>query len=237
MDDGRFETMRPAQGGALANVRSSLAYDAITRLPLVIWFALCASVMGQRLQADFMAAPAVDATLVLDMLARGSSLAFVLLVIVILSVRRPAIARSPGILPRLVAFGGAFSITAIVLLEPTPHSLGISVASLVLMGLGYAFSCYAVLHLGRSLSLMAEARKLVTTGPYGIVRHPLYTAEAVASVGLLLQYFSAAGLALWVVHIALQLGRIHYEEIILRDTFPEYEEYSRRVARLIPGVH
>jgi len=193
--------------------------------------------MGQRLYADFFAAPVLDAALALHMLSRASVIVFALLIILVLSVRRPPIARSPGILPKLVAFGGAFSLSLLGLFEPVPQSMAVSVASLVLICIGYAFACYSLLYLGRSLSLLAEARKLVTTGPYAIVRHPLYTAYAIGSLGLLLQYLSPATLALWLVHIALQLGRIRYEEIILRQAFPEYADYSRRVARLIPAVH
>lgn len=237
MDDGSLAAERRDQRSGLERFRNSLAYDALTRLPLVIWFALCGSAMGQRLYLDAVAAPVVDAKLVLDLIARASGIAFVLLVILALSIRRPAIARTAGIVPRIVAFGGTFSITALAFFEPVPHSFGMSVASLVLMCTGYAFACYSVIHLGRSLSMMAEARKLVMTGPYGLVRHPLYAAEAIASFGLLLQYMSLPAVALWIVHIGLQLARIGYEEKILRQNFPEYENYGRRVPRLIPWIH
>ena len=232
-----FAAVNADQRSGFARFRNSLAYDAVTRFPLVLWFAICAYAMGHRLYADASTAAVVDARLVLDMVARASGIGFVLIVILALSIRRPAIARSAGILPRLVAFGGTFSITALALFEPVPHSTGIALASLILMFSGYAFACYSVVHLGRSLSMMAEARKLVMSGPYGFVRHPLYAAEAIASIGLLLQYLSLPALALWVVHIGLQVARIGYEERILRQIFPEYENYGRRVPRLIPWVH
>ena len=237
MDDGTFLAERRDQLGGFARFRKSLVYDALTRFPLVLWFAFCGSAMGQQLYHDAVSAPVVDAKLVLDLVARASGIAFVLLVILVLSVRRPAIARTVGIVPRLVAFGGTFSITLFALFEPVPHSFGMSVASLLLMCTGYAFACYSVVHLGRSLSMMAEARKLVMSGPYGLVRHPLYAAEAIASLGLLLQYMSLPAVALWIVHIGLQLTRIGYEEKILRQIFPEYENYGQRVPRLIPWVH
>ena len=217
--------------------RGSLLYDAATRLPLVVWFALCGLTMGERLLSDIAAAPAIDFALALDIVARSSAILFVSLVILVLTFRRPAVARAPGLLPRLVAFGGTFSVTALALFPLVPHSLAISAASLVLMCVGYGFACYSVLHLGRSLSMMAEARKLVTTGPYAIVRHPLYAAEAIASLGMLLQYLSAPAIALWVAHIGLQCWRMAYEERVLRQTFPEYGAYAARVARLVPGLH
>src|SRR4051794_29743618 len=99
--------------GGLAGFRNSLAYDALARLPLVLWFALCGWTMGRKLLVDLAAAPLADATLVLDTLARASGIAFVLLIIMFLSVRQPAIARAPGLIPRIAAFGGTFSITTL----------------------------------------------------------------------------------------------------------------------------
>jgi protein-S-isoprenylcysteine O-methyltransferase Ste14 len=221
----------------LQRFRTSIVYDVLTRLPLVVWLAFCGQAMWTRFSAYWSASPAVNTAFVLNVLAQMSAIVFVLMVILALAWRRPAIARTPGLLPRAVAFGGAFSITGLAFFEPVAHSVLVSGVSLGLICVGYAFACYSLLHLGRSLSLMAEARKLVTSGPYAWVRHPLYLAYGIASIGLLLQYLSVLAVALWAIHIGLQLWRMHYEEAVLRENFPEYDAYARRVARIVPHFY
>ncbi|MDQ6741518.1 MAG: hypothetical protein M3Z97_01220, partial [Candidatus Dormibacteraeota bacterium] len=55
----------------------------------------------------------------------------------------------------------------------------------LLLGAGMAYSIWALLYLRRSFSILPEARRLVTHGPYALSRHPLYLGEAVAALGLL----------------------------------------------------
>jgi protein-S-isoprenylcysteine O-methyltransferase Ste14 len=102
---------------------------------------------------------------------------------------------------------------------------------------GNVFAVYILTRLGRSFSILPEGRKLVTAGPYKIIRHPLYVAEAMATLGTMILFFSPAAVALVIAQTATQLGRIHYEEIVLRKTFPEYSAYARTTARLIPGIY
>jgi len=69
------------------------------------------------------------------------------------------------------------------------------------------------------------------------VRHPLYLTEEVAIVGLFMQFTSVWAALLLVVHMAIQLRRMHNEEIVLSGKFPEYDAYGRNTARLIPGIY
>jgi protein-S-isoprenylcysteine O-methyltransferase Ste14 len=84
---------------------------------------------------------------------------------------------------------------------------------------------------------MPEARRLVTAGIYSRVRYPLYVAEAVATLGDLLQYRSVGAALLIAAQFAVQLWRMHEEEKVLVAQFPEYGEYRHRTARLVPGVY
>jgi protein-S-isoprenylcysteine O-methyltransferase Ste14 len=187
--------------------------------------------------AVFTGEPGFGVAEVLKALAGIAGLGFILLLAGALCLRIRPTARAAGLLPRAVAVSGTFSITALGLLPHADISPAVAGASFLLLCTGYALSCYALRHLGRSLSIMAEARRLVTTGPYAVTRHPLYTGEALASLGLLVQYLSPIAVVLWVVHISLQLCRMHYEEGLLRNAFPEYSGYAGRVARLIPGIY
>ena len=111
------------------------------------------------------------------------------------------------------------------------------VSSTALILGGMTFAIYGLLWLGRSISIMSEARKLVIGGPYAIVRHPLYLGEQLAVIGVALQYMSPVALALLALQFSFQIYRMGFEEQVLSDTFPEYADYKARTARLIPGIY
>jgi len=100
----------------------------------------------------------------------------------------------------------------------------------------FSFAVAGLLHLRRNLSLMPEARGLVTTGPYRIVRHPLYLAEITAALGFIISSATVVQLMGFVALVALQITRCGFEERLLRRTFPEYDAYAARTRRIIPGV-
>jgi protein-S-isoprenylcysteine O-methyltransferase Ste14 len=132
---------------------------------------------------------------------------------------------------------GTFLSVGFLLLPQRELSYGFYLASLLLVIAGTGFAIYAALVLGRSLSILPEARRLVTSGPYALIRHPLYLGEMVALTGVAVQYLSAWALLLLALVWAFQLQRMTYEELVLSRVFPEYEDYMTRKARLVPGVY
>ncbi len=101
---------------------------------------------------------------------------------------------------------------------------------------GIAIALYSLSTLGGSFSIIPQARRLVQTGPYKLVRHPVYLGELISILGIVLARPSAITMAIYCLLTALLIYRALWEEKLLADIFPEYETYSLRRARFIPGV-
>jgi protein-S-isoprenylcysteine O-methyltransferase Ste14 len=79
---------------------------------------------------------------------------------------------------------------------------------------------------------------LVTSGVYGVIRHPSYLGLFVNSLGWGLAFRSGVGVLLTVLTILPLLARIRAEERLLRSQFgDEYDAYCTRTSRLIPGIY
>jgi protein-S-isoprenylcysteine O-methyltransferase Ste14 len=84
---------------------------------------------------------------------------------------------------------------------------------------------------------MPEARRLVTGGPYRFLRRPVYVFEEIGVIGLVLPFASPWTLLWLLLHAAFQFQRMKNEERVLGSAFPEYDDYARRTARVIPGLY
>jgi len=82
-----------------------------------------------------------------------------------------------------------------------------------------------------------EGQEVISTGPYAIVRHPMYSAALIMSLGIVLALGSWVGLLSLVPGIPVVVWRLLDEERFLRKDLPGYAEYMRVVRwRLIPGI-
>lgn len=79
--------------------------------------------------------------------------------------------------------------------------------------------------------------ELITSGPYRIIRHPMYIAQLIAVLPLVMDYFSWDRLAAFFVLLIILLVKIKYEEKQLVAHFPEYLDYKRNTSRLIPYIY
>jgi protein-S-isoprenylcysteine O-methyltransferase Ste14 len=206
---------------------------------LVAWYGSSAGRLVPALFAKLEAADVkqIDTAFVLSVLAETASFVLIVMALIFLLLRRPPKGKAKGVLPRLTAIAGTYLGVAVVWLPARPIGLMLSFLSLTLMICGVTFAIFALLHLGRSFSLMAEARRLVTDGPYASIRHPLYLGEAISMLGLTLQYLSPLALGILVLQYAFQFLRMNNEEDVLASLFPEYESYRARTARLVPGLY
>jgi protein-S-isoprenylcysteine O-methyltransferase Ste14 len=110
--------------------------------------------------------------------------------------------------------------------------------ALALLAAGLAFTVWARLHLGRNWSgtvTLKEGHELIRSGPYALVRHPIYTGLLLAFTGTALACGDPAaiiGLALVLVSF---LYKLRIEEGFMRTMFPgEYESYAAAVPALVP---
>ena len=169
--------------------------------------------------------------------ARLAVILFLTLIAFVIIVRLRPVAKSSGIAPRLVALVGTCMPSFMTLLPRNPDSLAVNIASLTMIAIGFALAVYAFSYLNRSASIMPEARRLVTGGPYRWLRHPVYLFEEIGIIGLALPLASVWALLWLLVHLGLQFQRMNNEERVLRSAFPDYDDYARRTARVIPGLY
>jgi protein-S-isoprenylcysteine O-methyltransferase Ste14 len=110
----------------------------------------------------------------------------------------------------------------------------------ILYTAGGALRIWPVYVLGNRFSglvAIQPGHTLLTTGIYGVIRHPSYLGLLVNAFGWGLAFRSWAGVLLAALLVPLLLARIRSEEALLRDQFgAEYDAYCARTSRLIPGV-
>jgi protein-S-isoprenylcysteine O-methyltransferase Ste14 len=158
------------------------------------------------------------------------------------AVKRPPL-RSHILYRFLPVFGGALLLgrfggeSGQLALWRTPDLISWAMAAVAIAG--FAFTWWARIHLGRlwssSVSRKADHR-IIDTGPYGIVRHPIYTGIIVASAATAAQRGTAQA---WIGMGLMTLGwyiKARLEERFLRDELgaDSYEAYTRRVPMLVP---
>jgi protein-S-isoprenylcysteine O-methyltransferase Ste14 len=81
-----------------------------------------------------------------------------------------------------------------------------------------------------------QGARLITTGPYRYIRHPMYLSLIVMMLGVALYNFHWLNFAGLVLVIAAVSGKALLEERLLLAHFPAYADYMRRTRRIIPGV-
>jgi len=124
--------------------------------------------------------------------------------------------------PRLwhVGYGGAYAL------------LGVTLA-------GILFAWWARIHIGRLWSgavTRKEGHRIVDTGPYALVRHPIYTGLIAAVVATALAQASVSGLAgAALIAFGFYLKARLEERFLMAELGPDdYEAYRRRVPMLVP---
>ena len=164
------------------------------------------------------------------------ALAYFTMLVVLYSTRLPRRGTDQRLFVVFIAFTGTFSALASPFLPGGVHRESLVLVADIVATVGLAYSVWGLAYLRRSFSIMPEARRLVTGGPYSFSRHPVYLGEIVTMIGVNLATAGWAGALAVIYFISCELLRMRWEEGVLSSAFPaEYPAYAKRVSRYFPN--
>ena len=79
--------------------------------------------------------------------------------------------------------------------------------------------------------------QLVTSGPYRLIRHPMYLALLLTTLPLVINDFDLFRISVWLVLLLDLLLKLNYEEKLLARKLVGYDQYMGKSARLIPFLY
>src|SRR5262245_24452515 len=121
--------------------------------------------------------------------------------------------------------------------SPVPASVSLLGDALIALGFLFTFFVFRENSYGASTIQIAEGQTVVSTGPYALVRHPMYVGALVMLVGVPLALGSWWGLYGLLVILPVLIWRLLDEERFLRQNLPGYTEYQTKVRyRLLPFI-
>ncbi len=123
---------------------------------------------------------------------------------------------------------------------PFPFPQAAGVIGIVLMIVGASLLLGGILRLGPGLTPLPYPREdgvLIQTGPYALVRHPMYAGGVILALGYGLLVHGWLTLAYAVLLFAFVDMKSRREEKWLAEKYREYEDYRRHVRKLVPFVY
>ena len=115
----------------------------------------------------------------------------------------------------------------------------LALASLILTAIGLFIVVWARLCLGKNWSLIRTQKsntKLVTSGPYHLIRHPIYAGLVLSLLGVTLT-MGIYWIIFWAVMVAFFVNSAYIEEKSMTSRFPkDYSSYKVKTKMLIPFI-
>lgn len=147
---------------------------------------------------------------------------------------------------KLVIGGLYLSLAAMVVVSALDHRFGwspvpaaICLVGDVLVAAGLGVVAVVIIHNSYAAATVrvAEGQKVVSTGLYGVVRHPMYTGNVIMMIGIPLALGSYWGLVFVAPGVIVLIARIRDEERLLQKELDGYREYTQKVRyRLVPSM-
>ena len=132
-------------------------------------------------------------------------------------------------------------LTCLVFILSTKPLFASGYAGILVESVGIFIGFLAIFQMGIGNFNISPRNKpkavLVDSGIYSAIRHPMYFAQVVAVIPLIIDYYSFPRLLSLIVLIIALLLKIRYEESHLVNHFDGYSEYIKRTKRVIPFIY
>ena len=119
----------------------------------------------------------------------------------------------------------------------SPKTLFIFVIEMLSLVIGLWAVISMKLHTLTVLPAVKKGGQLCTSGPYRVIRHPMYTAVLLLLSGLLLNNYSLTGLIVFFVVLVDLIVKMNVEEKILLAHYTDYKNYIKLTKRIIPYLY
>ena len=117
-------------------------------------------------------------------------------------------------------------------------STPLSLLSIILITVADTDALWSIftMHFGnfRLQPIPKDEAKLIMTGPYRFIRHPMYGAVLLGMLGIAISMDTWLGYAVWAVLFTDLYIKLRFEEKLLLEKFSEYAEYMKRTKKLLP---
>lgn len=133
----------------------------------------------------------------------------------------------------------SLQVLCLIYILTTGPLLPSSFMLLILFSASLLFGLWAIVEMKFRFNVLPELRKgseFVVTGPYSLVRHPMYTSVILSTLCLVVDHFTLARIITWMLLFAVLIMKSQIEDKILSECFEGFSEYRGKTSRLIPYI-
>jgi protein-S-isoprenylcysteine O-methyltransferase Ste14 len=143
-----------------------------------------------------------------------------------------------GMLPRILVL---VQFVAFALLLLTGPLVAVRLPMFLLELAGTLLGLWAIFSQGlgnfRIVGVPSPRGRLVTTGPYRLIRHPMYMSLLLIASAMVISAPSLLRWSVWALLALDLIGKLTLEERLLRSHYPGYAEYARKTWKLFPYLY
>jgi len=118
-----------------------------------------------------------------------------------------------------------------------PENIYVLIIEAIAMLIGVWAILAMKLHTATVLPSVKKGGQLCTSGPYRVIRHPMYTAVLLILLGMMLNNYSHTGLLVFFIVLVDLIVKMNVEEKILIAHYADYTDYMKRTKLILPFMY